>query len=174
MRPLFAGEHLAAYLPRGHALSAKKVLEPADLAGETLITFPREPNPPLYDHFLSSFGEAGYNFKSVEEAGGLNARDLMVAVAERSGVALWPEIGEGSELSTIVVARSLDPPVTMPDTVIAWAKLPERLPGSVIENMRDLADALRGASDPDAEPDQEVGRLDGGDSGIGASDERTG
>jgi DNA-binding transcriptional LysR family regulator len=174
MRPLFGGEPLAAYLPRDHPLSTKKVLEPADLAGETLITFPREPNPPLYDHLLTSFGEAGYRFKSVEEAGGLNARDLMVAVAERTGVAFWPEIGEGSEMSTIVIARALEPPLTMPDTVVAWAKRPERLPASLIEKMRDLAEVLRGPSEPEPHPDQEAKHLDEGNRGIGAPDERSG
>jgi DNA-binding transcriptional LysR family regulator len=174
LRPLFEGEHLAAYVPRDHALAAKEVLEPADLAGETLITFPREPNPPLHDHLLTSFGEAGYRFKSVEEAGGLNARDLMVAVAERSGVALWPKLGEGSEMSSIVVARGLNPPLTMPETVVAWARLPERLPASLIQSMRDLAEVLHGASGSEPDPDREARRLDTGDRGIGAPDERSG
>jgi LysR family transcriptional regulator, benzoate and cis,cis-muconate-responsive activator of ben and cat genes len=174
MRPLFAGEHLAVYLPRDHQLTAKHVLGPADLADETLITFPREPNPALYDHLLTSFSEAGYHFRSVEEAGGLNARDLMVAVAERSGVAFWPKLGEGSEMSAIVVARALDPPLTMPDTVVAWAKVPERLPAALIDNMRDLADVLRRAPDSGADPDQEAGRLGAGDRGIGTPTQRSG
>jgi len=174
LKPLFAGERMAVYLPRDHILAAKETLEPADLFDETLITFPREPNAPLHDRLLTSFGEAGYRFKSVEEAGGLNARDLMIAVAERSGVAFWPRIGEGSEVSTIVAARALDPPLTMPDTVVAWAKLPERLPVSLIENMRDLADVLRGASDSEPSQDQEAGPLDAGDRGIGAPDGRSG
>jgi DNA-binding transcriptional LysR family regulator len=174
MRPLFAGEPMAVYLPRDHPLAAKAAIQPADLHDETLLSFPRESNPALHDYLLSSFGEAGYRFKSVEEAGGLNARDLMVAVAEKSGVAFWPRIGEGSETSTIVVARELDPPLTMPDTIIAWAKLPERLPTSLIENVRNLADRLRAASDLDQDPDQDEGGLDVGNRGIGASDERGG
>jgi LysR family transcriptional regulator, benzoate and cis,cis-muconate-responsive activator of ben and cat genes len=174
MRPLFAGEYMAVYLPRDHYLAAKEALEPADLADETLLTFPRESNPALHDYLLTSFGEAGYRFKSVEEAGGLNARDLMVAVAERAGVAFWPRIGEGSETSTIVVARSLDPPLTMPDTVVAWTKLPERLPASLIQSVRDLAEVLRKTSDFDQDPDPEEERLDASDRGIGTTDERSG
>ncbi len=174
IRPLFAGEHMVVYLPRDHILAAKERVEPADLADKTLITFPREPNAPLYDHLLTTFGEAGYRFKRVEEAGGLNARDLMVAVAERSGVAFWPKLGEGSEMSTIVVTRALDPPLTMPDTVVAWAKLPERLPASLIESMRDLAEVLRRASGSEKDSDQEAGRLDPGNRSIGAPDERSG
>jgi DNA-binding transcriptional LysR family regulator len=175
MSPLFAGEHLAVYLPRDHRLAGRQVLGPSDLADETLVTFPRKANPALHDDLLASFGAAGYRFSSVEEAGGLNARDLMVAVAERSGVTFWPSIGEGGgETSTIVIARELDPPLTMPDTVVAWATVPERLPAALIANIRDLANILRRESDSDEDPDREAGRLGAGESGIGDRDERGG
>jgi DNA-binding transcriptional LysR family regulator len=174
MSPLFAGEHLAVYLPRAHRLAATEVLGPSDLADETLVTFPREANPALHDHLLTSFGAAGYRFRSVEEAGGLNTRDLMVAVAERSGVAFWPSIGEGGETGTIVMAHALDPPLNMPDTVVAWATVPERLPAAFIENIRELAYALRRESDPEQDPDQEAGRLSAGESGLGARHDRGG
>ena len=158
MSPVFSGEPLAVYLPLDHRLAAREVLGPSDLAGETLVTFPREANPALHDHLLASFGAAGYRFTNVEEAGGLNARDLMVAVAERSGAAFWPVIGEGSETNTIATARALDPPLTMPDTVVAWATIPERLPAALIESIRGLADRLRRESDSEYEPDHGQGR----------------
>ena len=174
LSPLFAGEHLAVYLPRDHRLAAREVLGPSDLADETLVTFPREANPALHDHLLTSWGAAGYRFSSVEEAGGLNARDLMVAVAERSGVAFWPSLDEGGETSTIVMSRVLDPPLTMPDTVVAWATVPERLPGALIAKIRDLANMLRRESDSDEDPDQDSRRLGAGDTSIGERDERGG
>ena len=174
LSPLFAGEHLAVYLPRDHSLAARKVLGPSDLADETLVTFPREANPALHDHLLTSWGAAGYRFSSVEEAGGLNARDLMVAVAERSGVAFWPSLDEGGETSTIVMSRVLDPPLTMPDTVVAWATVPERLPGALIAKIRDLANVLRRECDSDEDPDQDSRRLGAGNSSIGEHDERGG
>ena len=62
----------------------------------------------------------------------------------------------------------------MPDTVVAWATVPERLPGALIANVRDLANALRRESDSDEGPDQDAGRLGAGDSGIGDRDERGG
>jgi hypothetical protein len=62
-------------------------------------------------------------------------------------------IGEGSETSTIVMARALDPPLTMPDTVVAWGTVPERLPAALIESIRGLADRLRHESDSEYEPD---------------------
>jgi len=171
LSPLFAGEHLAVYLPRDHRLAAREVLGPSDLADETLVTFPREANPALHDHLLTSWGAAGYRFSSVEEAGGLNARDLMVAVAERSGVAFWPSLDEGGETSTIVMSRVLDPPLTMPDTVVAWATVPERLPGALIAKIRDLANMLRRECDSDEDPDQDSRRLGAGDTSIGERDE---
>jgi DNA-binding transcriptional LysR family regulator len=175
MSPLFAGEHMAVYLPRNHRLAAREVLGPSDLADETLVTFPREANPALHDHLLTSFGEAGYRFSSVEEAGGVNTRDLMVAVAERSGVTFWPSIGEGGgETGTIVIARELDPPLAMPDTVVAWATIPERLPGALIASVRDLAYVLRRESDSAEDLDQEAGGLGARDSGIGDRGEHGG
>jgi hypothetical protein len=99
----------------------------------------------------------------------------MVAVAERSGVTFWPSIGEGGgETSTIVIARELDPPLTMPDTVVAWATIPERLPGALIASIRDLARALRRESEPDEGLDQEARGLGARDSGIGDRDEHGG
>ena len=174
MSPLFAGEHLAVYLPRDHRLAATEVLGPDDLVDEILVTFPREANPALHDHLLASFGAAGYRFRSVEEAGGLNARDLMVAVAERSGVAFWPSLGEGGEASTIVVERALDPPLTMPDTVVAWAIAPERLPAALIENIRGLAKTLRWESEPHQDQDRDAGSLGATDRGTGGRDEQSG
>jgi DNA-binding transcriptional LysR family regulator len=167
VRPLFPGEQLAAYLRRDHLLAAKEALEPPDLVDETLVTFPREANPALHDHLLTSFAAAGYRFRSVQAAGGFNARDLMVEVAEGSGVAFWPSTGEGDETSTVVVARALDPPLTMPDTVVAWATVPERLPASLTASLRDLADTLRQAADSD----QDGGPLRKIDSDVGAPDE---
>jgi DNA-binding transcriptional LysR family regulator len=174
MTPLFAGEHLAVYLPRDHPLAAREVIGPSDLVDEIFVMFPREPNPALHDHLLASFGAAGYRFRSVEEAGGLNMRDLMVAVAERSGVAFWPSLGEGGETSTIVVGRALEPPLTMPDTVVAWAMAPERLPSALIENIRVLAKTLRWESDFDQDPDRDARSLGAADRSTGRRDEQRG
>jgi DNA-binding transcriptional LysR family regulator len=151
LNPLFPGELVSAIVQPEHPLAAKAVLEPADVRDETLVTPPRTGNPPLYDRLLASFAEAGYHFRGVEEAGGPSVRDLMISVAEGAGVALWPYLGGDVELSTIAVARPLNPPLRMPDTVLAWATAPERLPGSLIASLRDLAADVRRASEPDQE-----------------------
>jgi hypothetical protein len=62
----------------------------------------------------------------------------------------------------------------MPDTVVAWANVPERLPAALIESIRDLADRLRAESDLEHEPDQEPDRLGAGDIGLGDRDESGG
>jgi hypothetical protein len=61
----------------------------------------------------------------------------------------------------------------MPDTVVAWATIPERLPASLIESLRDLAAVLRGASGSEPDRNQEAERLDEGNRGIGTPDERS-
>jgi hypothetical protein len=62
----------------------------------------------------------------------------------------------------------------MPDTVLAWATIPERLPGALIASVRDLAYALRRESDSDEGHDQEAEGLGVRDSGIGDRDEHGG
>jgi hypothetical protein len=62
----------------------------------------------------------------------------------------------------------------MPDTVVAWATIPERLPGALIASIRDLADALRRESESDEGRDQEARGLGARDSGIGDRDEHGG
>jgi DNA-binding transcriptional LysR family regulator len=142
--PLFAGEPLVALLSTGHRLATKPVLGPADLRQEVLATFPRDVNPALYDDLLSLIQDAGYGFRSVRPVGGSNRRDLMVAAALGLGVAIGPfsswEIGEAAPT---VVRRPLDPPLLMPDTVLAWRAAPPRQLGAVLVAARDIARELR-------------------------------
>jgi len=62
----------------------------------------------------------------------------------------------------------------MPDTVVAWATAPERLPAALIENIRGLAETLRRESGPDQDPDRDAGPLGATDSGTGGRNERSG
>jgi DNA-binding transcriptional LysR family regulator len=145
--PLFAGEPLVALLSTGHRLSAKPVLGPSDLQEEVLATFPRDVNPALHDDLLSSIQDAGYGFRSVRPVGGSNRRDLMVAAALGLGVAIGPfsswEIGEAAPT---VVRRPLDPPVLMPDIVLAWRAAPPQQLAALVVAARDVARELRGAA----------------------------
>jgi DNA-binding transcriptional LysR family regulator len=151
--PLFAGEPVAAFLGRGHHLAGRSTLRPSDLEIETLVVIPRTANPAFRDQWLVRIDEAGYRFRSVHEAGGPSARDLLLAVASGAGVAFGAfSLSEVSEVGTIVVRRALDPPVSMPDTVAAWpADAPRRLRAD-LEVVRVVARTIRqlpgGATEP--------------------------
>jgi DNA-binding transcriptional LysR family regulator len=71
---------------------------------------------------MSRMARAGYHFAEVRERGGDDARDLLFAVAEGRGITVGPLSlrAAAGEIGTLVVARPLDPPQTMPDTLLAW------------------------------------------------------
>jgi DNA-binding transcriptional LysR family regulator len=145
--PLFPGEQLMILLPPDHKLVDRPVVRSDDLSDEALITYPRVVNPTLYDRVLALFDDRGYRFSTIHETAGANTRDLMLAVASGSGVALVPaSITELSETGGIAVRRPLDPPLLMPDTVVAWPVDPPRLPPAMIETVRELARELRDAT----------------------------
>jgi DNA-binding transcriptional LysR family regulator len=144
--PFFAGEPLAAFLPSGHGLAERPVLRPEDLQTETLIVFPEAANPALNERLLARIEEAGYRFKGIREATGMNPRDIMFSVAEGFGVALGPvSLQEVSDMGSIVLRRPLEPPLSMPDVVVAWrVKPPERLKEK-LALVREVASDLRAA-----------------------------
>jgi DNA-binding transcriptional LysR family regulator len=123
--PLFAGEPLAAFLPRGHSLAEHAVLRPADLRAQTLVVFPREANPALNERLLGLIEEAGFRFAAIREASGMNPRDVMLSVAEGLGVAFGPvSLQDVSDVGSIVIRRPIEPPLSMPDIVLAWRSDP--------------------------------------------------
>ncbi|HMJ00160.1 MAG TPA: LysR substrate-binding domain-containing protein [Gaiellaceae bacterium] len=131
--PLFVGELLAAFLPPGHRLADRTVLRPDDLRSETLVVFPQEASPALHEGLLTRIAKAGYQFEDVRDAGGMNPRDVMLSVAEGLGVALGPvSLQEVSDVGSIVLRRPLEPPLSMPDMVVAWRADP---PGRVKEKL---------------------------------------
>jgi DNA-binding transcriptional LysR family regulator len=145
--PVFPGEPLALFLPLDHKLAAKDVLQPADLTGERLIVFPRALNPAMYDGLRSRIEAAGYAFADLLEAAGVDPRDSMLAVAEGSGVHLGPSsLLETTDAVAIVARRPIDPPVTMPDAVVAWREDAPVYLRPVLASIREVARALR--SDP--------------------------
>jgi DNA-binding transcriptional LysR family regulator len=148
--PLFAGEPLAAFVPPGHPLAQKPVLSPKDLRSQTLIIFPHEANPALQDRLLGLIDEGGYQFAGVREAGGMNPRDVMLAVADGLGVALGPfSLQDVSDVGGIVIRRQLKPSVSMPDTVVAWRANPPGQLRKTLSLARDVARDLRKADDQD-------------------------
>lgn len=144
MEPLFPGEQLKAVLPAGHRLAGRGALRPADLRDETLVMFPRASNPALQDRVLAAVQRSGYRFSGMRETPGAHRRDVILAVAGGMGIALVPSsLAESGRADTLVARASLDPPVAMPATVVAW---PENPPGRlrpVIAAAREIARQLR-------------------------------
>jgi DNA-binding transcriptional LysR family regulator len=142
--PLFGGEAVHGFLPRGHRLADKPVLTPDDLAWETRIAFPRALNPGFHDRFAGMLEVAGYRFAGTHELNTNDSRDALLAVAGGLGVVLGPSsLAELGEECRSVVARPLDPTLELPETVVAWrAAAPRRL-RSRLAAVREAARVLR-------------------------------
>jgi DNA-binding transcriptional LysR family regulator len=166
IQSLFPGEPLAAFVPVGDRLAAETEVTPAHLRDEVLVTIPRSTNPPLYAWLLARAADAGYGFTAIHEAAGFDPRDLVLAVASGAGIAILPRSLEAANQVGIVAVRALSPPLSMPETVIAWSANPTTRLAPLIavarEAARDLAENPPGA-------DRDVPRLDPTPSRIGRS-----
>ncbi len=120
--PIFPGERLAAIVPIGHRLSQRPAVMPRDLRQEELLTVPRRIDPAVHDALIARVRDAGHEFRRVREWGGGDPRDVLMAVAQGTGVALAPAplLDTVGELATIVTSRPIDPPVRMAAIVLAW------------------------------------------------------
>jgi DNA-binding transcriptional LysR family regulator len=125
-QPLFPGDPLAVFLPVRHPLAARECLEPRALHGLSLLTRPRASDPDFQESIMSRLARAGYHFAEVRERGGDDPRDLLFAVAEGRGITIGPLSlrAVAGDIGTLVTARPLDPPQTMPDTLLAWRANP--------------------------------------------------
>ena len=142
--PLFPGESVSAFLPTGHPLAEQTVLTPNDLASETRITFSRTINPLFYDRFMTLLADKGYRFRGLHELHTTDPRDALLAVSGGLGVVLGPsslaELGdEGRDL----IRRPLDPPLVLPDIVVAWRAIAPRPLRPRLASVREAARVLR-------------------------------
>jgi DNA-binding transcriptional LysR family regulator len=146
--PLFEGEPLAAFLRPAHPLAASPALQPRDVGDETLVILPRDANPPLHDALLARIERAGYRFRTIKDAGAMDVRDLLLAAASGVGIAFAPfSVKEVSEAGGLVVRRELDPPVSMPETVLAWRSDGPRKLEELLPALQSVAAALRDTDD---------------------------
>jgi DNA-binding transcriptional LysR family regulator len=143
VEPLFPGGEILAHLAYNHRLADREALTPKDLAEEEIVLFPRDANPAIFDGMLSWTDAAGYAFAGVREASGPYPRDLMLLVAAGESIALEPaSFGEVGEAGALVVRRPIDPPLRMPDTVVAWRDNPPQHLRGVLDTVRDAAREL--------------------------------
>jgi DNA-binding transcriptional LysR family regulator len=144
MEALFPGEPLVAYVASDHRLASEPFVRPADVQDETLLAVPRSENPDLADWMESELEEAEYRFGNVVELGGADLRDRILAAASGVGVALLPaSVAASGDAGLLAVARPLDPPLSMPETVVAWRANVSGHLAPVIDAARSLARELR-------------------------------
>jgi DNA-binding transcriptional LysR family regulator len=145
IEPLCKEEPLAAFVMPGHRLADKEVLGPADLADETLISYQRAGNP-LFASWLEAAEAAGYRFRGQYDAG-IESRACILAVAAGKGVALLPTASFAvSDAGPTVIRRPIDPPLLLPETVVAWRAPASEELRPLIGEIRDLARSLHEAS----------------------------
>lgn len=118
--PLFEGEPVAAFLNLDHPLARKAALSPADLADQTLVSFWHAANPALAAWLDEELRRLGCRPQELHEPG-TDVRDWILAVAAGAGIALLESSARDvADAGTLIVRRPLDPPIQMPDTVLAW------------------------------------------------------
>ncbi len=145
--PLFGGEPMVAYLPPAHRLAEQEVVRPDDIADEVVVMFMRSVNPALFDWIFGQLESAGFRFRDVSEVGLLDARDMLLAVAAGSGVTVGPfSLKDVGQVGDVVIRRRLEPPLTMPETVVAVPAAPPRRLGEVLARVHRVAGELRGSS----------------------------
>jgi DNA-binding transcriptional LysR family regulator len=146
---LYPREAAAAFLRADHPLTALEVLRPSDVARETLFLLPRSVQPRLYDATLASIENAGFRFGEVRESGSDDPRDLVLAAVRASGMTIAaPWFAAGDEYVGVVTQRPLDPPIPVPEIVLAWrTNSPPRL-REAIASARTAARMVRGRAAP--------------------------
>jgi hypothetical protein len=146
--PFLRGAPIAVLLPVGHRHAGRAPLKPAQLRDEVLLMFPRAADPGLFDVLLSLASAAGAAFLDVWERGGGDIRDLLLAVASGEGIGLVPQtvLAWAGEAASIVERAALDPPLWMPDTLLAWRSDPPEAHAHVLGAARAAARELHARS----------------------------
>jgi DNA-binding transcriptional LysR family regulator len=142
--PLLAGDLVIAFVAADSPLALKERLTPADLRDQDLVLFPRELAPALHDWLLATFDAGGYRFRAVQPSGGLEVQDMVAAVAQGLGVSLasQPMVDAGG-VGTLIAARPIDPPMRLPETVVAWRSDPPRTLQRITRTLREIVRTAR-------------------------------
>jgi DNA-binding transcriptional LysR family regulator len=109
-------EPLLAALPRGHRLARQARVRLSDLAGETMILFPRDVAPEYYDVFISACRRAGFTPKVLHPG---SMQTNLGLVSAGLGVALMPASIQKLRREGVVY-RPLRSPVPHVEMAIAY------------------------------------------------------
>lgn len=144
--PFLPEEPLAAFMAPDHPLAGNDVITPGDLFHERVVVF-KTANPPLWESCRRRFEDVGYRFNILDDiVGSHDGRDGVLAASTGRGVVLLPaSLLETSQAGSLVAQRALDPPVSMPHTVVGWRADPPPQLAGVIGVVREVARDLRGS-----------------------------
>jgi DNA-binding transcriptional LysR family regulator len=151
IEPLFREEPLVALVPESHRLTTGETVGPDDVRGEILVMLRRAVNPAFHDAVLTQCEAAGYSFRSVLEVESLRPREAVLAVAGGLGVTFVPSwVTDRVGVPSPVAAFPLDPPIRLPQTMVAWRPDPPRELSATIAVVREVAQSLHGGHDRDS------------------------
>lgn len=113
-------EPLLVVLPRDHPLAAKKIIDPTDLAGETILTMERGHR--LHDRIIDLCTRVGAVYAGNYEGTSLDTLRQMVAIG--MGVSFLPALYVRSEVEReqLVVARPLSVDIPVRDISMVWRR----------------------------------------------------
>jgi len=141
--PLLPEEPLTGFMAPEHPLAAKDALTPEDLREEPVLVF-QSANPALWEACKSRLEDAGFRFERLNDVvGSKDGRDGILAAATKRGVVLLPEsVFDTGQAGSIAVHRPLDPPVSMPHTVVGWRADPSPQLRRVVGLVREVSRRL--------------------------------
>jgi len=116
-------EPLVAVLPARHRLARQSEIELADLAGDTILMFPRHVAPGYYDVLISAYRGAGFTPRVLHPG---SMQTNLALVSAGMGVSLLPASIRNLR-RTGVVYRPLAPPVPTVELAVVWRR-DERAP----------------------------------------------
>jgi DNA-binding transcriptional LysR family regulator len=97
----------------------------------------------VYDRVNELFDDAGYRFERVQDTVGFDPRDFLHAIREGLGIEFAPSwFAEMSDSGDSVITKAIDPPVRMPDTVVAWLAEGPRVVKERVPVVRAVSEAL--------------------------------
>jgi DNA-binding transcriptional LysR family regulator len=111
-------EPLVAVLPRRHRLARRSRVRLADLAGDTIMMFPRHVAPGYYDVMISAFRDAGFT-PSVFHPGTMQTNLALVSAG--LGASLLPSSIRNLRRAGVVY-RPLMPPVPRAELAVAYRR----------------------------------------------------
>jgi DNA-binding transcriptional LysR family regulator len=140
VEPFLPEEPLAAFMAPDHPLAENDAITPGDLFDERVLVL-SSANPPLWEACRRRFEDVGYRFNALGDVtGSSDGRDGLLAASTGHGVVLLPaSLRETRHVDSLVAQRPLDPPVSMPHTVVGWRADPAPQLAQLIGVVRELA-----------------------------------